>query len=92
MVGKNNQHLIDQKANQHYTRWSLRKLSIGVASVAIASGFFVYTGLGQVAHADAPAAVEATVATPQPGVEGSAATDAAAPAAATPRTSECRSR
>ena len=84
MVGKNNQHLIDQKANQHYTRWSLRKLSIGVASVAIASGFFVYTGLGQVAHADAPAAVEATVATPQPGVEGSAATDAAAPAAATP--------
>lgn len=84
MVGKNNQHLIDQKANQHYTRWSLRKLSIGVASVAIASGFFVYTGLGQVAHADAPAAVEATVATPQPGVEGSAATDAAAPATATP--------
>lgn len=67
MYGKNNQHLIEQKANQHYTRWSLRKLSIGVASVAIASGFFVYTGLGQVAHADAPSAVEASVTTPQPG-------------------------
>lgn len=69
MYGKNNQHLIDQKANQHYTRWSLRKLSIGVASVAIASGFFVYTGLGQVAHADAPSAIEASVTTPQPGGE-----------------------
>lgn len=70
MYGKNNQHLIEQKANQHYTRWSLRKLSIGVASVAIASGFFVYTGLGQVAHADAPSAVEASVTTPQPGGGG----------------------
>ncbi|EEW54529.1 Rib/alpha-like domain-containing protein [Limosilactobacillus antri] len=87
MVGKHNQQLIEQKANQHYTRWSLRKLSIGVASVAIASGFFVYTGLGQVAHADAPSAVAATANPSQPGADSNTANDPAAPlAAATPAT------
>jgi hypothetical protein len=74
MYGKNNKQLIEQKANQHYTRWSLRKLSIGVASVAIASGFFVYTGLGQVVHADATSAVETSVTTPQPGESKSQST------------------
>ena len=27
--------------NQRYTRWSIRRLSVGVASVVVASGFFV---------------------------------------------------
>ncbi len=30
--------------NQKYTRWSIRRLSVGVASVVVASGFFVLVG------------------------------------------------
>ena len=30
--------------NQRYTRWSIRRLSVGVASVVVASGFFVLVG------------------------------------------------
>ena len=33
---KNNVH-------QNYTRWSIRRLSVGVASVVVASGFFMIT-------------------------------------------------
>lgn len=36
MVDKN--HRPD---NQRYTRWSIRRLSVGVASVVVASGFFI---------------------------------------------------
>ena len=37
---------------QRYTRWSIRRLSVGVASVVVASGFFVLVGQPGSAHAD----------------------------------------
>ena len=39
-------------SNQRYTRWSIRRLSVGVASVVVASGFFVLVGQPSSAHAD----------------------------------------
>ncbi|UOG13553.1 YSIRK-type signal peptide-containing protein [Limosilactobacillus fermentum] len=53
MVGKNNQNLLEQKMGQRYTRWSIRRLSIGVVSVAVASGAFLFSSvaLGPTAHA-----------------------------------------
>ncbi|MDO4670364.1 MAG: Rib/alpha-like domain-containing protein, partial [Aerococcus sp.] len=45
MVGKNNKRLLDQKAGQNFTKWSLRRLNVGVVSVAIASGFFLMGGV-----------------------------------------------
>ena len=39
--------------NQRYNRWSIRRLSVGVASVVVASGFFVLVGQPSSARADA---------------------------------------
>ena len=44
--------------NQRYTRWSIRRLSVGVASVVVASGFFVLVGQ--------PSSVRADVINPTP--------------------------
>ena len=44
--------------NQRYTRWSIRRLSVGVASVVVASGFFVLVGQ--------PSSVRADVVDPTP--------------------------
>ena len=44
--------------NQRYTRWSIRRLSVGVASVVVASGFFVLVGQ--------PSSVRAAVVNPTP--------------------------
>ena len=38
--------------NQRYTRWSIRRLNVGVASVVVASGFFVLVGQPSSARAD----------------------------------------
>ncbi|CGE83884.1 cell wall surface anchor family protein [Streptococcus pneumoniae] len=38
--------------NQRYTRWSIRRLSVGVASVVVASGFFVLVGQSSSVRAD----------------------------------------
>ena len=38
--------------NQRYIRWSIRRLSVGVASVVVASGFFVLVGQPSSASAD----------------------------------------
>ena len=38
--------------NQKYTRWSIRRLSVGVASVIVASGFFLLVGKPNTVHAD----------------------------------------
>ena len=38
--------------NQRYTRWSIRRLSVGVASVVVTSGFFVLVGQPSSARAD----------------------------------------
>ena len=43
---------------QRYTRWSIRRLSVGVASVVVASGFFVLVGQ--------PSSVRADVVNPTP--------------------------
>ena len=39
-------------ANQRYNRWSIRRLSVGVASVVVASGFFVLVGQPASVRAD----------------------------------------
>jgi len=44
--------------NQRYTRWSIRRLSVGVASVVVASGFFVLV--------DQPSSARADVVNPTP--------------------------
>ena len=49
MVGKNNSYLRESKSNDHFKRFSLRKLNIGIVSVAIAAGF--YFGNGATAQA-----------------------------------------
>lgn len=49
MVGKNNSYLRESKSNEHFKRFALRKLSVGVVSVAVAAGF--YFGSGATAHA-----------------------------------------
>ena len=38
--------------NQRYTRWSIRRLSVGVASVVVASGFFILVGQPSSVRAD----------------------------------------
>ena len=38
--------------NQRYTRWSIRRLSVGVASVVVASGFFALAGQPASVRAD----------------------------------------
>ena len=38
--------------NHKYTRWSIRRLSVGVASVVVASGFFLLVGQPNTVHAD----------------------------------------
>ena len=38
--------------NQKYTRWSIRRLSVGVVSVVVASGFFLLVGQPNTVHAD----------------------------------------
>ena len=38
--------------NQRYTRWSIRRLSVGVASVVVASGFFILVSQPSSARAD----------------------------------------
>ena len=49
MVGKNNNYIRESKSNEHFQRFALRKLSVGVVSVAIAAGF--YLGGGTTAQA-----------------------------------------
>ena len=44
--------------NQRYTRWSIRRLSVGVASVVVASGFFILVSQ--------PSSVRADVVNPTP--------------------------
>ena len=39
-------------SNQKYTRWSIRRLSVGVASVVVASGFFLLVCQPNTVHAD----------------------------------------
>jgi len=39
-------------SNQKYPRWSIRRLSVGVASVVVASGFFLLVGQPNTVHAD----------------------------------------
>lgn len=62
MVGKNNHKVFDEKMSQHFTKWSIRKLNVGVASVAVAAGFFIAVGAGSstVVHADMISPVAAT--------------------------------
>ena len=44
MVGKNNNYIRESKSNEHFQRFSLRKLSVGVVSVAVAAGFYLGSG------------------------------------------------
>ncbi|WP_270642518.1 mucin-binding protein, partial [Limosilactobacillus mucosae] len=52
MVGKNNNYVRESKSNEHFQRFALRKLSVGVVSVAVAAGF--YLGSGTTAQAATP--------------------------------------
>ncbi|MDO4670372.1 MAG: Rib/alpha-like domain-containing protein [Aerococcus sp.] len=52
MVGKHNKQLIQRRMAKQVTQWSIRRLNIGVASVAIASAFLLSGGISAVAKAD----------------------------------------
>ncbi|MDO4680053.1 MAG: MucBP domain-containing protein [Aerococcus sp.] len=63
MVSRRNQQVRRQKMSQRAMQWSIRKLNVGVASVAVAVGMFLAGGaleVTNVAHADtlAPAVSE----------------------------------
>ena len=85
MVGKNNKFLKENKNNQRFLRFSLRKLSVGVVSVAIAAGFYV--GGSQSVLADTPSTVpvvnqqSASTSTDSSAVAGAADSTSAASAA-----------
>ena len=55
---KNNVH-------QNYTRWSIRRLSVGVASVVVASGFFILTSPVQSVLANETAATSVSQTKPE---------------------------
>ena len=55
---KNNVH-------QNYTRWSIRRLSVGVASVVVASGFFILTSPVQSVQANEAAATSVSQTKPE---------------------------
>ena len=44
MVGKNNNYVRESKSNEHFQRFALRKLSVGVVSVAVVAGFYLGSG------------------------------------------------
>ncbi|MEE6635237.1 YSIRK-type signal peptide-containing protein [Limosilactobacillus pontis] len=62
MVGKNNKFSKSNRNNRRFQRFSLRKLSIGVVSVAIAAGY--YMGGSQSALADASSPQQAVPVVP----------------------------
>ncbi|MBI1692983.1 hypothetical protein HYQ58_0188, partial [Lactobacillus crispatus] len=84
MVGKNNKFLKENKNNQRFLRFSLRKLSVGVVSVAIAAGFYI--GGSQSVLADTPSTApnyDSIVTTDENTVnQQSASTSAGSPAVA----------
>ena len=45
-MSKNNRELIQKRMSQRYTKYALRRLTVGVASVTIATGFFFMAGGG----------------------------------------------
>ena len=49
MIGKNNYKLHIEKDGEKVTRYSIKKFSVGTASVAVAASIFF--GMGNVAHA-----------------------------------------
>ncbi|MDO4670738.1 MAG: MucBP domain-containing protein [Aerococcus sp.] len=51
MVGKNNKDLLNQKMSKRVTRWGIRRLNVGVASIAIATGFLLAGGISEMAQA-----------------------------------------
>ena len=70
--------------NQRYTRWSIRRLSVGVASVVVASGFFVLVGQ--------PSSARADVANPTPAQVGPDAASVSKKERLTSRSSQRSSR
>ena len=64
IVGKNNNYVRESKSNEHFQRFALRKLSVGVVSVAIAAGFYLGSGTtaqAATAESDASAKTEQVV-------------------------------
>ena len=64
MVGKNNNYVRESKSNDHFQRFALRKLSVGVVSVAVAAGFYLGSGTtaqAATAESDASAKTEQVV-------------------------------
>ena len=64
MVGKNNNYVRESKSNEHFQRFALRKLSVGIVSVAVAAGFYLgssTTAQAATAESDASAKTEQVV-------------------------------
>ena len=64
IVGKNNNYVRESKSNEHFQRFALRKLSVGVVSVAVAAGFYLGSGTtaqAATAESDASAKTEQVV-------------------------------
>ena len=64
MAGKNNNYVRESKSNEHFQRFALRKLNVGVVSVAVAAGFYLGSGTtaqAATAESDASAKTEQVV-------------------------------
>ncbi|MBG9983242.1 YSIRK-type signal peptide-containing protein [Aerococcaceae bacterium DSM 111020] len=67
MVGKNNHRVRFEKSTNKFKRFTLKKLSVGVASVAIGAGFVI--GSGEVAQAEEVSPEQALEKAPTASVE-----------------------
>lgn len=91
MVGKNNNYIRESKSNEHFQRFSLRKLSVGVVSVAVAAGFYLGSGTtaqAATAESDASAKTEQVV---QKDATSASNSSAASASSATPVSAESAS-
>ncbi|SDN88382.1 mucin-binding protein [Limosilactobacillus mucosae] len=92
MVGKNNNYVRESKSNEHFQRFALRKLSVGVVSVAVAAGFYLgsdTTAQAATAESDASAKTEQVV--QQDATSASNSSAAVSTSSATPVSAESAS-
>jgi len=94
MVGKNNNYVRESKSNEHFQRFALRKLSVGVVSVAVAAGFYLGSGTtaqAATAESDASAKTEQVVQQDSDSTSASNSSAAVSASSATPVSAESAS-
>ena len=92
MVGKNNNYVRESKSNEHFQRFALRKLSVGVVSVAVAAGFYLGSGAtAQAATTESNASAKTEQVVQQDSTSTSNSSAAVSTSSATPVSTESAS-